>query len=497
MKDLLRGWPCTAQTRFLPVVLLALAAQVLHGQIGLIPVSELAAPYLGVGEPGLYPGGSNQPSGAHLVYGQGRAAQVVPRAPDGSPSADGWIGLVAVGMSNTNQEWSRFERESDRFARHAGRIVLVDAAQGGVDAPLMDDPADSYWTLFDRRIATAGLTLDQVQVVWLKQSVLGEVTAGQFPVRMEALRASLRGIVAVLAARCPQLQLVFLSSRLYAGYSATREPFAYETAFAFKGLIQDQLDDVGGLGTGPWLGWGPYLWADGPIARGDGLAWLAQDLEADGVHPAPTGEWKVGGRLEDHFAGHPLAISWYPAPGDVALALRDAEADAEVDPAQPDANFGSSTQLRLDGGRRVFLRFDLSGVSAPVLRAKLSLLVDAIDLVPASRLYAIAETAWDEHTLTWNTAPPLPAVQLEQLTSWSRGAALGVDVTGAVQTALAGGATRVAFALATPSAIAGPAPLHSREGGEAPRLVLTLDAPGSLPPIFVDSLETGDLERWQ
>ncbi len=483
--------------RALLMVFLSTFPTAVFGQVGLVPVSELVVPYLGVGEPGLYPGGANEPTGTHLAYGNTRAAQVVPRAPDGTPSTDGWIVLVAVGMSNTNQEWSRFERASDRFARHAGRVVLVDAAQGGVDAPAMDDPADSYWTLFDQRLAAGGVTAQQVQAVWLKQSVLGEATAGEFPARMEPLRTALRGIVGVLSARCPNLQLVFLSSRLFGGYAATHEPFAYETAFAFKGLIEDQLDDVGGLGTGPWLGWGPYPWADEPTPRADGLLWAAQDLEADGVHPAPTAEWKVASLLDEHFAGHSLASGWFSPPDGTGLAIRDAAADAEVDPAQPDTNFGASTTLRLAAGRRVFVRFDLTGVPASVLRAKLSLLVDPEDGVPGSRLYAIVDSSWHENTITWSSAPSLPGSPLLQATGGSRGSALGLDVTSAVQAALTAGAVAVSFALDTSAPAAPPAPLLARESGEPPRLVLTVDALGAAVPLLVDGFETGDLWGWR
>ncbi|MEO8195760.1 MAG: hypothetical protein ABI689_03460, partial [Thermoanaerobaculia bacterium] len=228
-----------------------------------IPIPDLVAPYLGVGEPGLYPGGSNAPTGAHLTYGQTRAAAVTPRDSAGNPDADGWIGLVYLGMSNCNQEGSRFEREADRFGEHAGRVVIVDAAKGGIDAFLMDEASDAYWTAFDQRLAAAGVDPDQVQVAWFENTQASEATSGNFPARIDALRAAYRGVILTLTARCPNLQLVFLTSRSWTPATA-RQTFAFETGFAMKGLIQDQLDDVDGLGSGPWLGWGPYTWADGP-----------------------------------------------------------------------------------------------------------------------------------------------------------------------------------------------------------------------------------------
>ena len=468
------------------------------GQVstGLVPLTDLLSPYLGLGEPGLYPGGSNLPAGDHLTYGLARAAQVVPRDATGAPAADGWIGLVALGMSNANQEWSRFERESDRLAAHAARVVLVDAAQGGTDALAMDDASDPYWLLFDNRLAAAGVDPEQVQVVWLKQSIEAEATIGNFPQRTDALRTALAAITTILTSRCPNLQLIYLSSRIWAPNPA-RTTFVYETGFAVKGLIADQIADFGGppggLGSGPWLGWGPYLWAEGAIPRSDGLTWDAWDL-SDGVHPAPPGEWTVATLLDRHFHQHPLTAAWFAPPDDAALQVLDATDDAHVDPASPAANHGTENRLRLEDGRRVYLRFDLSGVDHPVLRAKLSLLVDEAEDVSPATVYAIADTSWSENGLTWNNAPPLPGAPLAVVPSASPGAAWSFDVTMAVQAAAAQGA--VAFALALPVATNSPTPFLSRQTPDAPRLILTVDTTGNPAPLFVDSFETADTWPW-
>jgi hypothetical protein len=308
---------------------------------------------------------------------------------------------------------------------------------------------------------------------------------------------ALAAMTTILSSRCPNLQLIFLSSRIWAPNPA-RTIFVYETGFAVKGLIADQIADLGGppggLGSGPWLGWGPYLWAEGAIPRFDGLTWDAWDLSY-GVHPAAPGEWTVAALLDRHFRQHPLAASWFATPDDAALQVLHATDDAHVDPASPASNHGHENRLRLEDGRRAYLRFDLSGVAHPVIRAKLSLLVDEAEDVPPAAVYAIADTSWSESVLTWNNAPPLPGAALAIVPSASPGAAWSLDVTAAVQAAIAQGA--ISFALALPVATTSPAPFLTRETTDAPRLILTVKTPGDPAPIFVDSFETADDWPWR
>ena len=96
-------------------------------------------------------------------------------------------------------------------------MVLVDGAQGGQDAEKIKDPAAPFWSRVDERLARAGATLRQVQVIWLKQAIARE--SRSFPEDARGLQASLRSVVSILRSRYPNLKLVYLSSRTYAGYA--------------------------------------------------------------------------------------------------------------------------------------------------------------------------------------------------------------------------------------------------------------------------------------
>ncbi len=86
---------------------------------------------------------------------------------------------------------------------------------------------------------------------------------------------------------------------MYGGYATVNlnpEPYAYESGFSVKWLIQAQVNEIrtgeidpiaGDLdyqtGQAPWLAWAEYEWADGVKPRcSDDLTW----------HPTNAGEAK-------------------------------------------------------------------------------------------------------------------------------------------------------------------------------------------------------------
>lgn len=279
------------------------------GNCGRTAVEATPLPDLGRGryqgrQGGLYPGGRSAPPAAYRAKGLAAARRVAP--------VEGRIVLLSIGMSNTAQEFEAFRRLAAAASGLNPKLMIVNGAQGGQDAERTHRPDAPYWGGVDARLSAAGATPAQVQVVWLKQAIAGERRA--FPAGAGALRYRLRSIVSVLRARFPNLRLVYLSSRTYAGYATTPlnpEPFAYESGFAVKWAVQDRIE---GKIAGPWLGWGPYLWTNGTKGRRDGLVWECGDTAADGTHPSSTGQQKVAALLLDFFRREPTARAWFLAP---------------------------------------------------------------------------------------------------------------------------------------------------------------------------------------
>jgi hypothetical protein len=191
-------------------------------------------------------------------------------------------------------------------------LATVDPG-GGWDATRISKPKAVYWSNLDARIRGARLKRGQIQVVWLKQAISGEDRP--FPQDARALQTHLRTIVRLLSNRFPNLRLIYVSSRTYGGYAVTHlnpEPFAYETGFAAKWLVQDGIQ--GRLGR-VWVGWGPYLWTDGLAGRRDGLTWACEDVLEDGMHPSPSGVQKVSRLLSAFFETDPTAKTWFAPAG--------------------------------------------------------------------------------------------------------------------------------------------------------------------------------------
>ena len=286
----------------------AAAADCAKTTTALVPITDLiTATYKGT-QGGLYPGGTNTPPEAYAAAGRRGSADMAPRNASGQPDPNGSVVLLSVGMSNATQEFSRFVALAKADPHRDPQVVVVDGAQGGQDAHVWADPKAPAWSVADQRLRAAGVTAEQVQAVWLKQAIAQP--RGDFATSSGELERSLSAIVANAAARYPNLAQVFLSPRTYAGYATTTlnpEPYAYESAWAVKRLVERSVREPS---TRPWLGWGPYLWTDGTKGRADGFTWTCADVAADGTHPSASGQAKIAQLLQTFFNASEFT-AWY------------------------------------------------------------------------------------------------------------------------------------------------------------------------------------------
>ena len=294
--------------------------------VGLLPLSELGAGQYKGEDGGLYGGGKNEPPEAHRAAAKEALAKIVPLDPDGKPSKDGMIAFISMSMSNATMEFSRFKQVADADKDKSPLLTIVDCAQGGKAMAQWASADAPTWVEAERRLKAAGVAPSQVQVAWVKLANMGPT--GDLAKHGRKLQSDTLQLLQIAKKRFPNLQIAYLSSRIYGGYATSGlnpEPYAYEGAFAVRWLIQDQIAGKPELNyypakgevKSPLLLWGPYLWADGQTPRKeDGLTWERKDLSPnDGTHPSDSGRQKVAELLLKFFKTDPLAKTWFVKAG--------------------------------------------------------------------------------------------------------------------------------------------------------------------------------------
>jgi hypothetical protein len=290
----------------------------------------------------LYNGSNTAPS-VQVAAGQAAASLVQPLDENGNPNPNGKIVLISVGMSEAFDDWcdgtttctsySFMGQAAASSSVNHTTLSIVNGASSGTTAsvwacasgncPLGTTDPNQYDRVRDTVLTPAGLTEAQVQVVWIQLADPSPTWAPSLPspsadayLYEYELGADLRAI----KARWPNVQQVFVSSRIYAGYATSiqnPEPYAYEYGFSVKWLINAQLnqrqtgaiDPFAGdlLTAAPWVDWGPYLWGNDSnnIPGSSALNWLQADFTSDGTHPSNLGVTQVGNALMNFFLTSP------------------------------------------------------------------------------------------------------------------------------------------------------------------------------------------------
>ncbi|MBM3859102.1 MAG: hypothetical protein FJ395_05565 [Verrucomicrobia bacterium] len=266
---------------------------------------------------GLYGAGQNTPPDAHRKAALAQLSRIRPLNAAGQPDDKGTIGFVAISMSNATQEFSKFKQVADQSPRKSPKVTIVDCAQGGQAMAEWAPPDARPWAEAKRRLEAARVSPQQVQVAWIK--LANKTPGGSLQEHGRKLERDTLAVLHNARALFPNLRIAYLGSRTYGGYGGALnpEPYAYESAYAARWLIQRQIkgDPELSESKSPLLLWGPYLWAEGTKGRKlDKLVWERSDFGGDGIHPSDSGRMKVANLLLDFLTTDPLAKPWFAKP---------------------------------------------------------------------------------------------------------------------------------------------------------------------------------------
>src|SRR5207244_8585733 len=159
-------------------------------------------------------------------------------------------------------------------------------------------------------------------------------------------------------------------------------------------------------------------------------------------------------------------------------------ADTYVQSDLSTTNFGTKPQIFVDNGtatnpgttgvQHTFLRVSVSGVGASLVTgAHLKLQVANVTnsgSVTGGTIHAITNCSWDEHTMTWNTAPAIDGPALATVGACAAGQIVDFDVNPAIP-----GDGVYCFAIDTTSTDS--AIYNSREGSGVPPALVVQVAP--------------------
>lgn len=276
---------------------------------------------------GLYGNGNNIPPESHRKAALVELAKIQPLDKNGNPSSDGKIVFLSLGMSNARIEFDYFMQTIADKPEINSKLVVVNGAQNG-QAVIEWATKENLFHNQKKYLSDNGVNYNQVQVIWAKFAVKGP-TGEDFNNEQQIMLDNMKIVMQLAKKEYPNLKIVYLASRTYAGYAKINlspEPYTYWDGFAIRQLILDQIageselnyDSSKGEVKAPLLLWGPYLWTDGTIPRSDGLIWKKEDVRtSDGTHPSEPengeviGAQKIANLLYDFFSTNELAKGWF------------------------------------------------------------------------------------------------------------------------------------------------------------------------------------------
>ncbi len=286
------------------------------------PIDELGTGTFMGHQGGLYPNGSNVMPEAFYADAIEMARSIQPLDKSGKPSPDGRIGLIGLGASTVAMFGNGLDKQVPAATGVNQDLVFVNCGIGGQDLSDIMNPDANFWTVIDSRVTAAGLTLDQVQVLWFQEDNLRNKD-NDFDLRVNQLTKDFTYMARFCKTHYPNLKLFYVSGRHTTEFMPAeakdkhREPKAYLNGWACKQLIENQINGdpqlayKGENAVAPLILWGPYFWTQGEKPRADGYAITRDLISNDGVHPTDKGIDRIAKDLVQFWRTDAVSQLWF------------------------------------------------------------------------------------------------------------------------------------------------------------------------------------------
>ena len=261
-----------------------------------VPLPELGNDtYLGK-QGGLYPNGQNTPPTQYVTNEIEPAFDTLEN--------DSHIVVLCLGMSNLTHTCDALINKMDIDTAVNPSIKMINAGQPGRAQQAWDgdiSATDGVWVNANKRLTQEGETPASVDVV-IYFNAWAIPTENDFSVYQQTMHNSLTITMANIASLYQNTQLIYVTSREYAGHATVDlnpDPWAYWDGFAFKQLVEDRIN---GTQSGPPLLWTAYQYDQ---------SWPASYYNADGTHLSEAGLNVASQSWLDFFKTE----SWFVANG--------------------------------------------------------------------------------------------------------------------------------------------------------------------------------------
>lgn len=266
---------------------------------------------------GLYAGSRNSPELSQRILIQKQLQLIKPLDSRGIDNSDGKVGFVFIGDSYTAGEFKFFSDFVKDNSSTNQSLVLVDATQNNLNASHWDKSLYA-WDVLNKEVIEAGITANQVQVLWINLG-FGSYS-DNLDIDTKTQADMIERVVKTALVKYPLIRVVYLSSPRYAGLSKDpdfQEPQSYEVAFAIREVINRQekgelsfRQDNSSLTSEPALLWGPYVWNNDTFGNSD-FSYKPDRYVENGLILTIQGKQRYAVDLFDFWNSYEFSKSWF------------------------------------------------------------------------------------------------------------------------------------------------------------------------------------------